>query len=203
MNQLVKAPFSSVYAQVQLLCQQLKMYGYTAAIAAVARDNIEYPVRVTRDGETCLDATLRLDCQNDTMSKLGELCRVACFEAAIDELRPRMMLVGWSFTVEKERGQTPSLCVREAGKTTRYSCTYSDLTALRRDLNLAEVAFLMETHMSLFTELGWNVVIRNDAYIVQYDDSSITVEFGDVKQARKAVDTARADKASKDMTDII
>lgn len=202
MNQPVSDQFRTNYANARLLCKQLKMYGFTAVIMDDAHGDQGYQVRVTGDGKTHLDAVLRFDGQDDTMSKLGELCRIACFEAAVKELRPRMAMMGWNFTVEKERGQTPSLCVRESGKTTRYSCTYSDLTDLRRDLDLAEVAFLMETHMPLFTELDWGIVICNDAYIVQYDDRSITVGFSDVKQARKAVDTARSEKESKRIADL-
>ncbi len=203
MNQPVSNLSEGIYNNARLLCEQLKAYGFTAEITDDIHGDQEYQVRVARDGKTYLEDVLRFESQYDIVSELGKLCRIACFEAAVQELRPRMALVGWNFTIDKERGQEPNLCIREVGKTTRYNCTYSALTTLRRDLDLAEVAFYMEIHMSLFAELGWDIVICDDAYIIHYDSNSITVGFGDVRQAHKAVNTARSQKTFKHISDTV
>lgn len=193
---------------VQELLIQLGRYGYSSCCTPHTEESAAV-ISITKDTESFFSGSIRLI--PAFISDLSRFTEKAHVQATLDELTPRMALVGWEFGLDQRaNGNNASrnrLYVNTPdGVVTYYSLTYADMTHLRRDLDIAEVTSLVESNMPKMLERGWRRTMDTDCYAFNTPDGPVVIAFNDVDKAREVTRKLyqrTAAEAFKDVTSLL
>lgn len=190
---------SNPAATVQSLLRQLGEYGFTTDFQG--QENAAAAHLHIAKGETVhLDSSYKLS--PDFIQQLARFTELCYVQFTLDELLPRMVHLGWQVslasadfahvTEERIRIATPD------EQRTTYNPTYGDMLALRHDLDIAEVTFIVSANLPEMLRQGWKRTMNSDFYGFTTPDSLIIIPFNDVAKAREAVAQLKATKAAAD-----
>lgn len=169
---------------VKKLLTQLTSYGYTTDYQE-QEDGATARITINKDGKTYEDASCKLS--PDLISKLARFVELCYVQFTLDELAPRMAIVGWTVRLDDRFSNERVLIgvTTSDRKITKYSPTYGEMLQLRNALDVAEVASIIVPNLSGILERGWTRMIDDGAYrFVKTGDITQVIPFNDVKKAK-------------------
>ncbi len=171
----------------------LKSYGFDASLQDTTFGQM---ISISKDKEPYMNEPFVLSW--DTVAKVARFTEQVCFCVELQELIPRMALLGWTISYsDSDSNSRLSVNIQyRDGLATSYSPTYADLLKIRRALDVAEVEYVVAAAMPLFKELGWEFKCCKDCYtILEADKKDLHhVPFNSPDVAHKVVAAARAQK---------